>query len=81
MRCFGDYQDDRICDLCGEVKSDKPAKCQMKKIKNEITTEKIDKFIHKCKHRDYEIEDGYEIFYICKKNKEICKYTQSCGNL
>ena len=82
MRCFGEFKNDRTCDLCGVVNSDTRMKCEKTKKEAEYKTNRIWNISSNCLHRR-PTYDRYESYYECllKGNGEECHPTLECENL
>lgn len=71
MRCYGNFSNDRICDLCKKLNPTFAFNCELKANENK---EKINNFKvikQVCKNLYIEYHE-YEKIELCKLNNEIC---------
>ncbi|MCK9482351.1 MAG: hypothetical protein M0R38_11470 [Bacteroidia bacterium] len=78
MRCFKNYQDDRICDLCKISNFSMWEEC---KNDHKIRAEKFNRLMEikeKCPYRKYIMID-YDDYYVCCPNgRKPSKSSKSC---
>lgn len=75
MKCFDNYQDDRICDLCDKTNNIQYRYCKnlMKLQKNIYKLE----FVSDCPHQT-EAYDDWQRYYKCKLYNEDCCPRELC---
>jgi len=81
MRCYGDYQDDRNCDICKNLKYSCAWRCiEETKKKNDSTYLSPSEISSKCGHYDmiYYGHDSNEYSYGCTKNQVSPSDYKSC---
>jgi hypothetical protein len=66
MRCFGQAENDRICDLCTQLQPDYAEKCRQLIADRLATFEKLDQISKKCCHRYEQFQDR-EVYSMCRK--------------
>lgn len=71
MKCFGSYQNDRICELCNLIKPDLVAKCSQKYNQEQKKYKQLMKQLREiemnCPYREISY-DEYIPFNSCNKN-------------
>lgn len=78
MRCFGDFNDDRMCDLCKMVNKIYHDKCKEVCDEKFNLNERLREIKLNCRHRE-ECWDEYDKFDGCTKDYNgIGRFTPEC---
>lgn len=79
MRCFGKFEDDRMCDLCKIVNQYEYNKCKgNKKIELDLD-KKLKEIEDNCPYRE-SCWDERDHFYGCTKKSPYCgRFTEECS--
>lgn len=71
MRCFGNYKDDRICDIC-EIVNTVLKDCKMRTNLNKKREQSFWKLKYQCENHIVEFEE-YDRYEKCKVTEKECK--------
>lgn len=80
MRCFGEFKNDRTCDLCGLANAEMKASCETKRNEAKNRFLKLQSIKNKCKFASCKW-DGDQHFEACTKNGETNPRYMLCCNV